>query len=98
MQILNNTPTHYFRVVGIWWYKQAKAINNYKMLEKVKRVAEALNEGFGTVITSSDTHVKTTVKTIGNSGISALNELIVHENCTIDLKRSGTSITIIVGC
>lgn len=65
-------------------------------MQEVKMILE--NE-FGTKVTTQGNVLKTTVKTINGNGIANLNDIYMSDSLgveNIELKRSGTSITILV--
>ena len=63
----------------------------------MQKIKELLQEISGTKVTVQDKILKTTVKTINKEQIAALAVMLCLDNVeAIDLKRSGTGITILV--
>jgi hypothetical protein len=65
----------------------------------MQTVKQILEDEFGTKVTTQGNVLKTTVKTINGNGIANLNDIYMSDSLGVDnieLKRSGTSITILV--
>ena len=63
----------------------------------MQKIKETIEEIFETKVTVQDKIVKTTVKNINGNEITALFDIYcLKDVLTMDLKRSGTGITILV--
>ena len=63
----------------------------------MQKIKETIEEIFETKVTVQDKIIKTTVQNINGNEIAALSDIYhLKDVLTIDLKRSGTGITILV--
>lgn len=68
------------------------------MLEKVKRVSEKIEKQFDIKPSNDGKILKFRTKIVQGSDIFFLNDLILNETCDVELRRSGTLITILIWC